>query len=103
MTSPLYAALIQCVPGVSEVESEALLPLNSAVPRKSDPSKNCTLPVGVMLLVTVAVKVINWPEGDGFSEDTTMVEVVTRSGVGVGVGVGVGHALDEVCHTGHLS
>ena len=51
----------------------ALPPLSVAVPRVEAPSRNVTVPVGVpepgVPAVTVAVKVTDWPNTDGFAED----------------------------------
>jgi len=56
------------------VESVAVPPLSVAVPREVAPSKNCTLPVAAAG-DTVAVKVTDCPDVDGFPEDTTAVVV----------------------------
>jgi hypothetical protein len=44
--------------------------------RTVEPWANVTVPDGVPPVeVTVAVKVTDWPELDGFSDDATVVEV----------------------------
>ena len=58
-----------------------LLPagLNATVPKSLPSTKNCTEPVGGAaepeLLVTVAVKVTDWPVAEGFKDDETVVVV----------------------------
>src|SRR2546422_3843516 len=75
---PVYVAVIERVPALTaEVVSEAVPLLSVAVPSSVDPSKNCTLPVGVPLpLVTVAVNVTDWPYVDGFKDDVGVDVVV---------------------------
>jgi len=50
-----------------------------AVPRLLAPSLNCTVPVGVpdpgAVTLIVAVKVTDWPDKEGFTEDATAVVV----------------------------
>src|SRR4030095_4525822 len=55
------------------VESDAVPPLSVAVPRGLAPSKNCTGPVAAG--DTVAVKVTDCPDVDGFAEEATVVVV----------------------------
>jgi hypothetical protein len=52
-------------------------PLSVTVPSVVEPFLNVTVPVGVPPVeVTVAVKVTATPNGDGFSDDATAVELV---------------------------
>ena len=67
-----------CVPVVSaEVEKAATPPLRACDPNFVVPSIKFTVPVGVPVVedFTVAVNLTVFPEVDGFSEDTTVVEV----------------------------
>jgi hypothetical protein len=58
----------------------ALPELKVAVPSVEAPSRNVTLPVGIPVLgataLTVAVKVTDWPNTDGFAELVTVVELL---------------------------
>src|SRR5262245_3066066 len=56
------------------VESVAVPPLSSAVPRELAPSKNCTLPVAAAG-DTVAVNVTGCPDVDGFADEAIVVVV----------------------------
>ena len=78
-----------------EIEIAALLPVRPLVPSGDDPSKNCTVPVGTVLLETVAENVTNCPEIDGFNEDRSVVDVFAF-GLGVGVGIEVGSVSTQV-------
>ena len=73
--SPLYAAVIECVPTarVAVVRDAAPL-LKPAVPRELTPSKNSTVPVAAEG-DTVAVKVTGWPTVD-VGDDAAIVVVV---------------------------
>ena len=53
-------------------------PFSAPVPNVPAPSLKVTVPVGVpaKVLVTVAVKVTDWPRVDGFKDETTAVLVV---------------------------
>ena len=75
---PAYVAVILCEPVESVVVTKvAVLPDNVPVPRVVVPSKKVTVPVGVPEAVAiVAVKVILWPNVDGFSDDAIVVLVV---------------------------
>ena len=75
--SPLYVAVIECVPTVSVAAvRDALPPLRATVPRESAPSKNCTVPVAVEG-DTVAVNVTDWPYVDvGIDEASVVVVAV---------------------------
>jgi hypothetical protein len=74
--SPRYLAVIECEPAAStEVENVAWPALSVAVPMTLAPSNNWTVPVGVPVPVTVAVKVTACPAVDGFAEDVTAVLV----------------------------
>ena len=69
---------MECVPTVSVVViSDALPPLNAAVPSKMAPSKNWTLPVGPEDGLTVAVNVTCCPEVEGLSDEVNAVVVLT--------------------------
>ena len=57
------------------VVSDALPPLNAAVPRELPPSKNCTVPVAVDG-DTEAVNVTDWPNVEVGSDDATVVVVL---------------------------
>src|SRR5438105_14264282 len=62
----------------SEAITKAARPDSSNVPVPSvlAPSLNVTVPVGVPIFpVTVAVKVSDWPNTEGFWEELTVVEV----------------------------
>jgi hypothetical protein len=64
------------------VFSAACPPLSEIVPRTLEPSAvNVTVPVGVPppVEVTVAVKVTDWPNVDGFSDDTNELVVALRA------------------------
>lgn len=76
---PVKVAVIECVPEASVLVAKVALPAETATFEASvvAPSVNVTEPVGVpALLATVAVKVTDWPEVDGFAEDASVVEVV---------------------------
>ena len=65
----------------------ALPLLSEPVPSLVEPSLNVTVSVGVPPLdVTVAVKVTDWPDFDGFREEVTEVEVVACLTVCVSTG-----------------
>src|SRR5580700_8324796 len=74
--SPLYAAVIECVPTAKvEVVNVATLPIKATgVASEVAPSKNCTLPVGLSP-ETTAVKVTGWPKEACPAEETTAVIV----------------------------
>jgi hypothetical protein len=59
----------------ADVENVATPPaLSVPVPSKVAPSRKVTVPVGVPArLVTVAVKVTDWPKVEGFGEPVTIV------------------------------
>ena len=61
--SPLYCAVISCVPAArADVDSDATPPLKLELPIELAPSRNVTVPVGTIELpdVTVAVIVMVW-------------------------------------------
>jgi len=58
----------------ADVDSDAVPPLTVAVPSELAPSKNCTFPVDPAG-DTVAVKVTDCPDVDGFSDDVSDVVV----------------------------
>src|SRR6266542_1428077 len=78
--SPLYSAVIVCVPAVKvEVVNVAAPPAFKATgaPRFVPLSLNCAVPVGVPALeVTVAVKVTLCPKLEGFNEESSAVVVL---------------------------
>lgn len=95
LESPLYAAVIECVPTVSvEVVNVATAPLVKArVPSEAVPSRNVTIPVGIPEVeeVTVAVNVT------GLSLDAEMEELTNATVVGaVTAGVMVSITAVEV-------
>ena len=70
--------MIECEPVVSvDVDSVACPALSVPVPMVVVPSRNATVPVGVELPLTVAVKVTVWPAVDGFTDEITTVLVGT--------------------------
>jgi hypothetical protein len=68
---------------VAAVAVLAVAPVSATGEPKFEPSTmNCTEPVGTPepeVRVTVAVKVTDWPNTDGFAEDTTEVVVVAAA------------------------
>jgi hypothetical protein len=78
--SPLYEAVIECVPTVRLDVEMVALPFASSVdePRIVAPSENVTLPVGVPVPLdglTVAKRTTDWPNVDGFGDETSDVAV----------------------------
>ncbi len=73
--SPLYTAVIECVPTVRvEVTNVAFPLLSATAPKMVAPFLNVTVPVGVPPEPdTVAVSVIEWPHCDGFAEEASVV------------------------------
>ena len=77
VASPKYLAVMECEPAArAEMETEACFALSVVVPMTFAPSKNWTVPVGVPVAVTVAVKVTDCPVVDGFAEEATDILVV---------------------------
>ena len=77
VASPKYLAVMECEPAArAEMETDACFELSVVVPMTFAPSKNWTVPVGVPVAVTVAVKVTDCPVVDGFKEEATTVLVV---------------------------
>jgi hypothetical protein len=69
---------MKCVPTASaEVVIDAVLPLRAAVPNELTPSKNCTVPVGPEVGLTVAVNVTCCPNTDGSRDEVSAVAVLT--------------------------
>ena len=67
---------MECEPMDSAVVEKMAWPaLSVAVPRVVVPSRKATVPVGVPVAVTVAVKVTACPAVEGFSEEVTEVVV----------------------------
>jgi hypothetical protein len=64
----------------AEVANVALPEVKVAVPSVAAPSRNVTVPVGVPApgetALTVAVKVTDWPNTDGFTDELTAVELL---------------------------
>ena len=62
-----------------DVEKVALPPDSVLLPMLMPPSRNVTVPVAVPAAgetaLTVAVKVTDWPNTDGFTEELTVVEL----------------------------
>ena len=78
--------MIGCVPTASDdVVSVAVLPASATVPSGVTPSKNETVPVGLVPPETVAVNVTDWPNVDGLSDETTPVVVAGPAAGGVAV------------------
>src|SRR5579859_5718932 len=80
--SPLYCAVIMCVPAAScDVENVATPAVSGAVPSTVDPSEKPTLPLGVPPEgeVTIAVKATLAPISDGFKDELTVVVVILRA------------------------
>ena len=82
--SPLYTAVIECVPSASDaVANVAFLLASVPVPSTVAPSINVTVPVGVpapgATAAKVAVNVTVLPEVDGFFEDAIVVFVLALS------------------------
>ena len=90
----VYTALMMCGEPLTLRVATAPLVASAAVPepdRGTDPpngtpsTENWTEPVGVAVvapvLVTVAVKVTDWPKTDGSAEDVTVVEVGAQVGM----------------------
>jgi hypothetical protein len=74
--SPLYAAVMVSVPcGSAVVVKPAELPVRDALPRLVLPLLNVMVPVTVPpnCPETVAVKVTDWPELEGFGEEVNVV------------------------------
>ena len=78
--SPLYSAVIVCVPAVKDEVLNVATPLAFkaiGAPRFVPLSLNCAVPLGVPAPdVTVAVKVTLWPKLDGFTEASSAVAVL---------------------------
>jgi hypothetical protein len=75
---PEYDAVMECDPMASDAtESEAVPDVNVPCPRPVAPSLKVTVPdrVPVTCAVTVAVKVMDWPNSEGFVELATVVVV----------------------------
>jgi len=75
--SPLYCAVMECVPTASvDVENVAtLLPFSVDEPSVMAPSMNVTVPVAPDSGLTVAENVTCCPNADGLSDDVTWVVV----------------------------
>ena len=63
-----------------DVVSAADAPDSATVPSDEAPSKNCTVPVGVVAPDTVAVNVTDCPNTEGFSDELRAVVVPTAAG-----------------------
>src|SRR5437588_790965 len=80
LVSPPYTTVIVCAPTARALVLKlAEAPDSVPVPRVPAPSLKVTVPVGVPepgeLAVTVAVKVTDWPNTEGFAEETIVVAV----------------------------
>jgi len=75
----------------AEVLKDALPLLRVALPREVAPSLKVTLPVGVpvVLELTMAVKVTDWPDAEGLTDEITTVAVDALFTVSVPVLVGL--------------
>lgn len=89
----MYFAVIECVPALSDdTVSEAAPLLRVAVERSVDPSRNCTLPVGVPPAAdTTALNVTAWPAVEGLREEVSEVVVPEFE---VTVSLSAGETLD---------
>jgi hypothetical protein len=83
LLSPAKAAVMVCEPSASDDVVNVAMPepFSVPVPSVAAPSLNVTvspLPevIGVPPLLTVAVKVTDWPYADGFAEDVRAAVVV---------------------------
>ena len=79
---PPYTAVIECVATDKVlVVKVATPPLSVPVPSVVEPSLNVTVPVGVPtpgdVAVTVAVKVTDWPNTDGLTDEPSAVVVAS--------------------------
>lgn len=85
---PPYTPVMEWVPTDNvDVLNVALPPLSVPVPSVEDPFLNVTVPAGVPPLeVTVAVKVTDWLCFDGFSDETTVLELLALFTVSVNTG-----------------
>ena len=82
LLSPLYTEVIEWEPGVRLLIGRVPWPaLRVTTPKLVVPSLNVIVPVGVpvpgALAVTVAVKITDWPNTEGLTEDTTVVAVAS--------------------------
>jgi hypothetical protein len=80
LLSPAYETVIVWLPTVRDELAKVALPeLKLDVPSVATPSKNVTVPVGVpepgATALTVAVKVTDWPNTEGFTDEVTVVEL----------------------------
>jgi hypothetical protein len=80
LVSPPYTAVIACVVKERvEVVKLAWPELSVPVPITFEPSLKVTVPVGVpapgLAALTVAVNVTDWPNTDGFADETRTVPV----------------------------
>jgi hypothetical protein len=79
VASPLYVAWSVVLPGgnVEVVKDAFALPFRDAVPRRVNPKRKLTVPLGVPAVVdvTVAVNVTGCPNVEGFCDDAREVEV----------------------------
>ena len=78
LASPPYAAVIVCEATRSEGVANVAVPkLKVPVPIVVPASLNVTVPVGVPVpgdtALTVAVKVTDWPDTEGFADEATVV------------------------------
>ena len=79
LASPLYSAVIACVPVVRDDVLKSATPLASkatGAPRFVPLSLNCTVPVFAATEVTSALKVTLWFKSDGLTDDDTTVLVL---------------------------
>ena len=80
LASPAYATVMLCVPTVrTDLPSVAVPEVRVAVPMETPPSIKVTVPVGVPApggcAVTVAIKLMAWPNTEGLAELANVVVV----------------------------
>jgi hypothetical protein len=81
LLSALYTAVIECEATVSEAGVNVATPeLSALVANELVPSLNVTVPVGVPVpgevAVTVAVRVTDWPDTEGLTDDARTVPLL---------------------------
>ena|SRR5438128_1715774 len=88
--------MVLCVPTARlEVVNVAVPPLNVPVPSVVEPSLNVTVPLGLPepVLVTVAVKITDWPNTDPLGKELSVVVVAVAVGLVVTVCVSAPEVL----------
>lgn len=86
---PEYAAVIEFAPKLSDAVAKAATPLafNETLPKTVAPSLNVTVPLGIPLVadVSLAVKVTDWLNAEGFTEVLSAVKLKAFSTLWVSV------------------